>query len=97
MSDPVGAIGFFSSNDGAVLHYRFGIGTADFIVCSKCGVYLGAVMDSPAGVFATVNLNSMTTVVHGLPESTPVFYDSEEKQDRIERRQSRWTPVTTVI
>ena len=88
---------FYASEDGAVLHYRFGIGTADFVVCAKCGVYLGAVMNSPAGVFATVNLNSMTTAVQGLPESTPVFYDSEEKHDRIERRQAGWTPVTTVI
>lgn len=80
-----------------MLRYRFGIRTADFLVCAKCGVYVGAVMDSSAGVFATVNLNSMITVVQGLGESAPVFYDSEGKEDRVERRQSRWTPVTTVI
>ena len=96
-SDPAGAVDFSTFGDGAVLRYRFGIRTADFLVCAKCGVYVGAVMDSPAGVFATVNLNSMTTAVSGLRESTPVFYDSEEKEDRVERRQSRWTPVTTVI
>jgi hypothetical protein len=88
---------FSTFGDGALLRYRFGIRTADFLVCAKCGVYIGAVMDSPAGVFATVNLNSMTTVVSGLRESTPVFYDSEEKEDKVGRRQSRWTPVTTVI
>jgi len=88
---------FSTSDDGAVLRYRFGIETADFLVCAKCGVYVGAVMDSPAGVFATVNLNSMTTPVQGLRGSAPVSYDSEGKKARIERRQSKWTPVTTVI
>ncbi len=96
-SDPAGTVDFRASDDAAVLRYRFGLKTADFLVCRECGVYVGAVIDGAAGVFATLNLNSMKTSVRVLGESTAVSYDSEGSEDRIERRRSRWTPVTTAI
>ncbi len=88
---------FSVSDRRALLRYRFGLKTADFLVCKKCGVYVGAVMAGPAGSFTTLNLNSMKTPVEGLQDAAPVSYDSEEREDRIERRQLRWTPVTTVV
>ncbi len=96
-SDPAGTVEFSVSDQGTLQRYRFGLETADFLVCTKCGVYVGAVMDGPAGMFATLNLNSMKTPVKGLQDAAPVSYESEEREDRIERRRSRWTPVTTVI
>lgn len=96
-SDPAGIVDFRTSDDAAVLRYRFGLKTADFLVCRKCGVYVGAVIDGAAGAFTTLNLNSMKTSVRGLGEPAAVSYDSEGSEDRIERRRSRWTPVATVI
>ena len=96
-SDPAGTVEFSVSDLGALLRYRFGLETADFLVCAKCGVYIGAVIEGPAGMFTTLNLNSMKTPVGGLPDAVPVSYESEEREGRIERRQSRWTPVTKVI
>lgn len=88
----------FSVSDQRTLQrYRFGLEAADFLVCAKCGVYVGAVMDGPAGMFTTLNLNSMNTPVEGLQDAAPVSYEAEEREDRIERRQSRWTPVTKII
>jgi hypothetical protein len=96
-SDPAGTVDFFAPDHDALSHYRFGLKSADFLVCTKCGVYVGAMIKSSAGAFATLNLNSMKSSVKGVPESTPVFYDSEEREDRIARRLSLWTPVTTVV
>ena len=87
---------FSVSDQGALLRYRFGLETADFLVCAKCGVYVGAVTGGPAGMFTTLNLNSMKTPVEGLQNAAPLSYESEEREDRIERRQTGWTPVTAV-
>jgi hypothetical protein len=96
-SDPAGTVDFSASDDAAVLHYRFGLKTADFLVCARCGVYVGAIVMSSTGVFATLNLNSLKSSVENLPESMPVSYDSEGVDIRIARRLSGWTPVTTTI
>ena len=37
----------------------FGSGTAEFLLCRRCGVYIGAVCDTPAGLRATINTNSL--------------------------------------
>ncbi len=96
-SDPAGSVDLYASDTDALLRYRFGLKTADFLVCARCGIYVGAVIDSPAGVFATLNLNSLKTPVRELRESAPVSYDAEGREDRIVRRQLKWTPVATVV
>lgn len=96
-SDPQGSVAFQIRDHTAVLRYRFGVKSADFLICAKCGVYVGAVIESSAGAFTTLNLNAMKTPVEELHETTPVSYDSEGKDDRIARRLSRWTPVRTAV
>ncbi len=96
-SDPSGTVEFFASDRRALSRYRFGLKTADFLICKKCGLYIGAILDGPNGCFATLNINSMKTLVEGMRDAVPASYDSEEKDDRLERRQTKWTPVTTAI
>ena len=96
-SDPAGSVAF-SVVDGDALHrYRFGLQTAEFLVCKHCGVYVGAYADGPGGRFATLNLNALKTPVDGLPDATPTFYDAEDRDGRIQRREQRWTPVAKPI
>lgn len=96
-SDPAGSVEFSANDDDSVLHYRFGLKCADFLVCAKCGVYVGAMTKVASGAFATLNLNSMKTAIEQLAEPTPIHYDAEPREGRIARRVSRWTPVGTVI
>ena len=73
--------------------YRFGLDTAEFLVCRRCGVYIGAYGAGPPGNgFATLNLNALRTPVEGIPATTPTDYDSEDREGRIRRREQRWTP-----
>src|ERR1043166_5461140 len=44
MGDPAGSVEF-RANPGALGRYRFGLGITDYLVCSKCGAYVGAVME----------------------------------------------------
>ena len=92
-SDPTGSVEFSIADREALHRYRFGLRTADFLVCRSCGVYIGAYASGPGGGFATLNLNALTTPVDGIPANTPTDYDSEDRQSRIGRREQRWTPV----
>ncbi len=38
--------------------YRFGLKTADFLLCSDCGVYIGALLEDGGKAWFTVNVNS---------------------------------------
>lgn len=96
-SDPNGSVDFSLEDQSVLQKYRFGFNTADFVICARCGVYVGAVIDVSAGSFATLNLNSMTTAVDDLQSAVPVCYDPENREDRIERRTWRWTPVTSRV
>lgn len=43
----------------AMVRYQFATKTADFLICGKCGVYLGAQMRGDARYYAIANLNTM--------------------------------------
>jgi hypothetical protein len=72
--------------------YRFHTWSADFLLCSCCGVYIAATLTAPQGEFATLNVNAMEEGI-STPASTPVSYGSETVEQRLARRQERWTPV----
>ena len=86
----------FSIVDPDALHrYRFGLQTAEFLMCRRCGVYIGAYAAGPPGDgLATLNLNALKEPADGIPASTLTYYDSEDREGRIRRREERWTPVT---
>ena len=73
--------------------YRFGQGTADFLVCRHCGVYLGAVIDTPRGSFGIANVHALRERDIALPAGVAVDYDSEGREQRIARREQVWTPA----
>ena len=75
------------------MRYAFALRTAEFLLCGVCGVYLAAVISTPRGTFATVNLNALTSGIPHLPSVEPVSYESESREQRIARRECRWTPV----
>ena len=93
-SDPAGRAVIRGGDSGHLVRYRFGLGVADFLVCGRCGVYLGAMVETDQGTFATLNLRALESRVPGLPEAEPVSYEGESGEDRVARRIARWTPVT---
>ena len=92
-SDPAGSVEFRISRPESVIRYRFGRRTADFLICARCGIYVAAVMESPRGRFAVINLNTLDPAQTGLPAPQPMNYDAESVEDRAARREARWTPV----
>ena len=91
-TDPEGYVSFEIRDETALVRYRFGLRTADFLVCRNCGVYLAAVLDSPHGQFATLNINTLREPLE-FASVRAVSYDDESAEDRRQRRELRWTPV----
>ena len=44
VADPNGEAQITVRDESALQRYRFGLGTAEFLVCGRCGVYIAAVM-----------------------------------------------------
>lgn len=93
-SDPNGELEF-EARDPALLHrYRFGGRTADFLLCRRCGVYVGAQMAADGRAFGIVNVRALAERPPGLPAAAAMSYDGETDAARRSRRMQRWTPVT---
>lgn len=92
-SDPAGSLEFKERIRGALHRYRFGQLTADFLICRKCGVYVGATIDGNDGRYGILNVNALRPIPADLPPSVPATCDNESREERIERRSRRWTPL----
>ena len=95
-SDPLGEIGFVARDMSCLQRYRFALRTADFLLCTQCGVYIGAVIETESGRFGIVNTHSLAPVPGNIAAVAPISYDGEESGGRIARREERWTPVSAV-
>jgi hypothetical protein len=96
-SDPAGQLTFLVHRPESLRRYRFGLKTADFLLCSSCGVYMGAQIETPQGGFGTVNVLALGTLAQGLPAAVPADYSSEGPGERSRRRAERWTPLVKVV
>jgi len=93
VSDPQGRARITVRDEDALVRYRFALNTADFLVCGRCGVYLGALMREDDGrAFATLNINAFDSNA-AFASPTPVSYDAETEPERRARRRRRWTPA----
>jgi hypothetical protein len=89
-SEPDGRIEFFVENPEMLQRYRFGLHTADFLLCRNCGVYVGALIEIDYRLFGIINTHTLTPVPTDHAAVEPVSYDSEDTGDRISRREQRW-------
>lgn len=92
-TDPGGRLAVAIAPGAEPSRYVFGLGTAEFLVCTRCGVYVAAVMTDGDRRYATVNLNALERAAE-FPAGSPVAYDAEDAAARIARRRARWTPAT---
>jgi hypothetical protein len=91
VSGPKARIEFIARKPGRMRRYRFGLRTADFLLCGNCGVYVGAVMTRDTGMFGIVNIRALVAPPEDLAAVVPVTYDGEDEESRIARRESRWS------
>jgi hypothetical protein len=92
-SDPEGTVRLVVADASKLHRYRFASRSADFLLCRDCGAYIAAVVDTPHGSFATVNVNVLLPAID-LPAAKAVSYDAEDPAQKQARRERNWTPVT---
>ena len=92
-SDPDGAVAFRIADAALLQRYRFGSKRTDFLICRRCGVYVAAVITTPRGALATLNVNTLDAGRRASFDAMPVSYEGESVEERQARREKKWTPV----
>ncbi|TMA25511.1 MAG: aldehyde-activating protein [Deltaproteobacteria bacterium] len=95
-ADPAGRAAIKVRDVEELSRYRWGLATADFLVCRRCGVYLGALLSEGGRGWATLNANAFDDQEPFRREAEPVSYEGETAEQRIARRKSGWTPSAEV-
>lgn len=93
-SDPQGELEFHLRDPALLQRYRFGRRVADFLLCRRCGVYVGAQMVAEGRAYGIVNVHALAGPPPELPAAAAMSYDGETDAERRRRRMQRWTPVT---
>ena len=93
VSDPNGAAEIWAADWAEVSRYRFGSGTADFLVCRRCGIYLGAITETDNGTRMVTNTNCLEDRARFTGTPAPTDHDNETVDSRIARRAANWTPT----
>lgn len=91
VSDPAGRLEF--RVNGEVRLYRFGLGITDYLVCARCGCYVGARMEEADGAWGIVNILMLDDGARFSAAAAPRDYDAEDAAARRARRRRMWTPV----
>ncbi|HEX3953482.1 MAG TPA: hypothetical protein VHW90_07910 [Stellaceae bacterium] len=92
-SDPNGSAEIWATDWSQIELYRFGTGTADFVICRRCGVYIGAMCDTETGLRAVINTNCLDDRAAFTGNANPTDHDGETIEGRLARRAGNWTPT----
>lgn len=92
ISDPDGAMKVEAKAD-ALVRYRFGLKTADFLVCARCGVYVASVFEDGEDMWGVINANALHERSLFTAPIEAMSYEGETPSSRGDRRKQRWTPI----
>ena len=93
ISDPAGQVIVRERTSGHLHRYRFGLATADFIVCANCGAYAGAVLEAEGHSVGIVNARLLNGRKAFTSTPVPMDYSAEGEGGRIARRLEKWMPM----
>lgn len=92
ISDPDGMATVRAARPEALTRYRFGLRTADYLLCASCGTYVAAVQpDDPP--IAVINVGGLGVPEFEGREPQPVDHAGETVEARAARRRSYWMPI----
>jgi hypothetical protein len=91
-SCPTGSLAVSIRTPAAVSRYSFGTKTADFHVCSACGVVPVVTSEIGGNRYAVVNVNTFENVAPALLRRASTTFDAENEETRLARRVRNWIP-----
>jgi len=89
-SCPSGSLTVHVKDPEHVSAYAFGTKTAEFHVCSVCGIVPVVTSTVDGRVYAVVSVNAFENVAPSLLQRASASFDGEGREDRLARRQRNW-------
>ena len=89
-SCPMGSLRITIRQPALVSRYSFGTRTAEFHVCSSCGVVPVVTSRIDGRLYAVVSVNAFQDVDPALLKRAAAGYDSESESARLARRKLNW-------
>jgi len=89
-SCPTGSLEVNVQNSSLVSKYTFGTKTAEFHVCTKCGVVPVVSCRIEHRLYAVVSVNAFEGVDPSLLRHGAASFEGEDEATRLERRQRNW-------
>jgi hypothetical protein len=94
ISDPDARLVLRYGDPSLLSLYRFGHGTAQWIICSRCGVLTAVICEIDKRLRAVVRVQSMLD--HKFAPETSTDFDDETVAGRLERRAKNWIGTVEV-
>ena len=82
-------------DESLVSRYRFGTKTAEFYLCSRCGVVPFVTSRIEDNLYAVVNVNSFEGIDPSCFSRAITDFDGETTESRLDRRKRNWIPSVT--
>ena len=91
-SNPNGALSVKVRESGLVSKYAFGTRTAQFHICTRCGVVPVVTSNVDNQLYAVVIVNAFEGVEPSLLRHASAKFDGESEEARLTRRKRNWIP-----
>ena len=92
VSDPAGRA-TFEIQRPALTRYQFGTRSGTSLLCARCGMYAGAILEDGGKVWSILNVRGLAIPEFKDRVAEPVVYEGETPAARIARRKAKWTPT----
>lgn len=95
--DPRGKLDIQVREAAELSRYRFGLKTADYLICRRCGIYVAAVLSSgssSSGLYAMLNVNVLDLRERFRQPALALDFEGELESERRIHRIATWTPAT---
>ena len=87
-----GSLAVTVRNPASVSQYSFGTRTAEFHVCSVCGIVPVVTSRIDGTLYAVVSVNALENIDPSLLHHAPTSFDAETEETRLARRARNWIP-----
>ena len=92
VSDPAGRA-TFEIERAALTRYQFETRTGTSLLCARCGMYAGVMLEDGGKVWSVLNVRGLAMPEFKGRVAEPVVYAGETPDARIARRKAKWTPT----
>ena len=94
-SNPGGKLNVVVKDRGAHSRYAFGTKTAEFHVCTRCGIVPVVTSTLDGKVYGVVSVNAFEGVDPAMLKRAPMDFEGEAQDKRLARRKRNWIADVT--